>query len=136
MKTKIKKLILRALSKMYLKMLCSEYIFLENNEYRHYMEVGSKTFARFNPTLAINLIITDYFSKSYAQPIISNIIVDENEDYIDITLHTNRVGMLIGKKGDTFDELKKRFKTIFNKDVSLNLRESPTPFGLDFIEMY
>ena len=136
MKTKIKKLILRALSKIYLKMLCSEYTILENNEYRHYMEVGSKTFARFNPTLAINLIITDYFSKNYAQPIITNIIVDENEKYVDITLYTTRVGLLIGKKGDTFDELKKRLKTIFNKEVELKLRESPTPFGLDFIETY
>lgn len=136
MKTKLKKLILRTLSKIYLKMLSSEYTILENNDYRHYMEVGSKTFARFNPILAINLIITDYFSKSYAQPIITNIIVDENENYIEITLHTNRVGLLIGKKCDTFNELKKRLKIMFNKEIDLSLRESPTPFGLDFIETY
>lgn len=136
MKTKLKKIILRTLSKIYLKMLSSEYTILENNDYRHYMEVGSKTFARFNPILAINLIITDYFSKSYAQPIITNIIVDENENYIEITLHTNRVGLLIGKNGDTFDELKKRLKIMFNKEIDLSLRESPTPFGLDFIETY
>ena len=129
MKTKLKKIILRTLSKIYLKMLSSEYTILENNDYRHYMEVGSKTFARFNPILAINLIITDYFSKSYAQPIITNIIVDENENYIEITLHTNRVGLLIGKNGDTFDELKKRLKIMFNKEIDLSLRESPTPFG-------
>ena len=124
------------LNKIYLKILKSNYITLESNEIRHYMENGDKTYSRFTPTLSVSLIIDDYFksTKFYSKPIINGIIVTDNESYIDITIHTNKVGLLIGKQGSTYDELKNKIKTLFNKDVELNLKSSPTPFGLDYIE--
>ena len=101
--------IIKMLSKLYLKLLGKECVVLKHNPLMHYMEEGSKTYARYNPVLAVNLVITDYFNDHQTRPIITNIGIQEDENKIEVTLHTNRPGLIIGYGGGTFDELEKSY---------------------------
>lgn len=126
----------KLLNKIYIKILDKTYFTLKSNEIRHYMENGGKNYSRVIPTLSVSLIIDDYFKNNlnFYKPIINGVIVNDKEEIIDITIYTNRVGILIGKGGKTYDELKFKLTSIFGKEVELNLKESPTPFGLDYVE--
>lgn len=127
--------IIKILSKLYLKLLGKECVVLKHNPLMHYMEEGSKTYARYNPVLAVNLVITDYFNDHQTRPIITNIGIEEDENKIEVTLHTNRPGLIIGYGGGTFDELEKRLTKIFGKIVKLHLKETRMPFGIDYINV-
>mgnify|MGYP003298660432 CR=1 FL=1 len=97
----------KLLNKIYLKILDKNYFTLKSNEIRHYMENGGKNYSRVTPTLSVSLIIDDYFKSCliFCKPIINGVIVNDKEEIIDITIYTNRVGILIGKGGATYDEL-------------------------------
>ncbi len=129
---RFKNFLLRLLPKIYLKILGSECVILKNDIITYYLEEGAKNYSRYNPTLAVNMVITDYFKKYYYVPIINGIVVNDTEKYIDITIYSHRVGVLIGR-GEDFDEIKKRIEFIFNKDVDIQLKETPCPYGLDYI---
>ena len=129
MKT-FKKMLLRLLPKIYIKILGSECVNLKNDIIAYYMEQGAKNYSRFNPTLAVSMVITDYFNKYHYVPIINGIIVNDTEKYIEISIYLHRVGVFIGKRGENFDEIKKRIELIFNKDVDIQLKETPCPYGL------
>ena len=124
------------LNKIYIKILGKNYLTLKSNEICHYMENGEKNYSRVIPALSVSLIIDDYFKTclSFYKPIINGVIVNDKEEIIDITIYTNRVGILIGIGGTTYNELKSKLVSIFDKEVELKLKESPTPFGLDYIE--
>jgi ribosomal protein S3 len=130
---RFKKLLLRLLPKIYIKILGSECVNLKNDVITYYMEQGAKNHSRFNPTLAVNMVITDYFEKYHFVPIINGIIVDDTEKCMNISIYLHRVGVFIGKGGENFDEIKKRIELIFNKDVDIQLKETPCPFGLSYI---
>ena len=107
MKMKLINNISKLLNKIYLKILDKNYFTLKSNEIRHYMENGGKNYSRVTPTLSVSLIIDDYFKSCliFCKPIINGVIVNDKEEIIDITIYTNRVGILIGKGGATYDEL-------------------------------
>ena len=136
MKMKLINNISKLLNKIYLKILDKNYFTLKSNEIRHYLENGGKNYSRVTPTLSVSLMIDDYFKTclSFCKPIINGVIVNDKEEIIDITIYTNRVGILIGKGGATYDELKSKLTSIFGKEVELHLKETPTPFGLDYVE--
>ena len=79
------------------------------------------------------MVITDYFEKYHFVPIINGIIVDDTANCMNISIYLHRVGVFIGKRGENFDEIKKKIELIFNKDVDIQLKETPCPFGLDYI---
>lgn len=130
---RFKKLLLRLLPKIYIKILGSEYINLKNDVVTYYMEQGAKNYSRFNPTLAVNMVITDYFEKYHFVPIVNGIIVNDTEKCMNISIYLYRVGVFIGKSGKNFNEIKKKIELIFNKDVDIELKETPCPFGLSYI---
>ena len=131
---RLKNFLLRLLPKIYLKILGSECVNLKNDIVTYYLEQGAKNYSRFNPTLAVSMVITDYFKKYYYVPIINGIIVNDTEKCIDISIYLYRVGVFIGKRGEDFEKIKKRIELIFNKDVDIQLKETPCPYGLDYIE--
>jgi ribosomal protein S3 len=130
---RFKKLLLRLLPKIYIKILGSECVILKNDIITYYLEEGAKNYSRFNPTLAVSMVITDYFEKYHFVPIINGIIVNDTETCMNISIYLHRVGVFIGKRGENLDEIKKRIELIFNKDVDIQLKETPCPFGLDYI---
>ncbi len=57
----------------------------------------------------------------------SDFIIKRMSDKIEVTIHTSRPGLVIGKKGSEIDTLKKELKDFTGKDVWLEVAEIKRP---------
>ena len=58
---------------------------------------------------------------------ISNIIIERTAKRLRATLIASKPGIIIGKKGNDIENIKKRLQSIVNKDISINIKEEKKP---------
>ena len=64
-----------------------------------------------------------YLKKELFYAGVSNMIIERTAKKVRITIVTARPGIIIGKKGADIEKLKTTLNKMFNKDISLNIKE-------------
>jgi small subunit ribosomal protein S3 len=90
----------------------------------------SKWFANkqhFGDLLKEDLEIRKYLMKKPCCVGTSKLTIKRMSDKIEVTIHTARPGLVIGKKGAEIDVLKKELKTVTGKDIWIEVEEIKRP---------
>ncbi len=74
---------------------------------------------------AINL--RKFLMKKLSTAGISKIVIERPAKLANITLHTSRPGVIIGKKGSDIEKLKKSVSKMISGDVNINILEVKKP---------
>jgi len=88
---------------------------------------GSKTFAS---NIHTDFLVRQYLSKKLADASVSNIHIERAAKRANITIHTARPGIVIGKKGEDIEKLRTGVAKILGmtmNDVRLNIAEIRKP---------
>jgi len=84
----------------------------------------SKNFADY---LNMDLEIRDFIKKRLSQASVSHILISRPANNAVITVHTARPGIVIGKKGEDIDRLRKEVSERMGIPVSINIEEIRKP---------
>jgi len=84
----------------------------------------SKDFADF---LNTDLQVRDFIRKKLAQASVSRIQIERPAQNAHITIHTARPGIVIGKKGEDVEALRKELAQMMNMPVHINIEEIRKP---------
>lgn len=68
-----------------------------------------------------------YIKKRLFSTGIAQVQIERKANQINVTIHTARPGMVIGKGGSEVDALRKELETKFGKKIHLNIQEIRTP---------
>ena len=82
---------------------------------------------KYKERLAEDLKIREFLTKRLAQAGISRIVIERPAKRPRITLHTARPGVVIGKKGQEIETLRKELSRISGGEVHLNIVEVRKP---------
>ncbi len=81
----------------------------------------------FGELLDGDRVIREFLRKQKACLGTSKIIIKRTSGKIEVTIHTARPGLVIGKKGSEIDMLKNELKTLTGKDVWIEVEEIKRP---------
>jgi small subunit ribosomal protein S3 len=84
----------------------------------------SRDFAGF---LSTDLQVRDHIRKKLAQASVSRIQIERPAQNAHITIHTARPGIVIGKKGEDVEALRKELAQMMNMPVHINIEEIRKP---------
>lgn len=71
--------------------------------------------------------IREIITKNIPDDIIAKIVIERTLKIVNITIHTNRPGIIIGPKGEKIQNLTKKIKKQFNKTIQINIQEVKQP---------
>ena len=71
--------------------------------------------------------IRDYISLSIPKGGISKVVIERTIKLLEITIHTARPGIIIGKGGAEVEKLKQELKKLTGKDIQINIFEIKRP---------
>jgi len=77
--------------------------------------------------LLIDLKVRDYIHKRLAQASVSRIVIQRPAQTARITIHTARPGIVIGKKGEDVERLRKEVTKLMGVPVHINIEEIRKP---------
>jgi small subunit ribosomal protein S3 len=77
--------------------------------------------------LLVDLKVRDYIHKKLAQASVSRIVIQRPAQTARITIHTARPGIVIGKKGEDVERLRKEVGKIMGVPVHINIEEIRKP---------
>ncbi len=85
---------------------------------------GKKHFAEY---LAADLLVRQMLRKKLAQAGISKILIERPANNARVTIHTARPGVVIGKRGEDIEKLKKDVSDLMGVPVHINVAEVRKP---------
>jgi small subunit ribosomal protein S3 len=85
---------------------------------------NSKNFAG---TLSEDLKVREFLKKKLAHASLSRILIERPAKNARITLYSARPGVVIGKKGEDIDNLRKQLSSLMSVPVTLNIEEVRKP---------
>ncbi|HIB85188.1 MAG TPA: 30S ribosomal protein S3 [Chromatiaceae bacterium] len=85
---------------------------------------SSKDYANF---LNADLAVRDFLKKKLAHASVSRIQIDRPANNAHITVHTARPGIVIGKKGEDIEALRKEVSAMMGIPVHINIEEIRKP---------
>ena len=85
---------------------------------------NSRDFAGY---LATDLRVRDFLRKQLSQASVSRIAIQRPAKNAHITIHTARPGIVIGKKGEDIEKLRRQLTIMMNIPVHLNIEEIRKP---------
>jgi small subunit ribosomal protein S3 len=85
---------------------------------------GKHEYAR---NLTQDLSIRKYMKKRFANAAVSRIIIERPAQNLNITVHTARPGIVIGKKGEDIDRMRRDISRITSLPVQLSVEEIRKP---------
>jgi small subunit ribosomal protein S3 len=85
---------------------------------------GGKNYAR---NLNSDLLLRAYIKKKLAHAAVSKIIIQRPTQSVNITVHTARPGIVIGKKGEDIENLRKELTKLAGQTVHLAVEEIRKP---------
>lgn len=85
---------------------------------------GGKNYAR---NLNSDLLLRAYIKKKLAHAAVSKIIIQRPTQSVNITVHTARPGIVIGKKGEDIENLRKDLTKLAGRPVHLAVEEIRKP---------
>ena len=81
----------------------------------------------FGPMLHEDLKIRKYLEKNLAQAGISRIIIERPAKKARVTIYTARPGVVIGRKGQDIEKIRRKLSQMTNSEVHLNIVEVRKP---------
>ncbi len=81
----------------------------------------------FSSILYNDYLVRQYLEKKLFRALVSNIIIERPAKSIKITIYTARPGIVIGKKGEDVDKLRKKIKLISGVPCQINIFEIRKP---------
>jgi small subunit ribosomal protein S3 len=81
----------------------------------------------FASTLNEDIKVRDYLKKKLAHASISKIVIERPAKNARITLFSSRPGVVIGKKGEDIENLRKQLNAMMSVPVTLNIEEVRKP---------
>ena len=90
---------------------------------------GSKWFAerKFADLLYEDIVLRRYLMKRFEHASISKIGIERTVKKVNVNIHTARPGIVIGKKGEEVERLKKELQFLTGKDIYINIIEIKRP---------
>ena len=89
----------------------------------------SKWYAKkdYADNLNKDLKIRDYLSKNLKEASIASVLIERKEGRVDITIHTAKPGVIIGRGGEDIEKLRNSIRKLVNEDVYVNIVEVKNP---------
>ncbi|AMC35909.1 30S ribosomal protein S3 [Iodobacter arcticus] len=83
--------------------------------------------SNFAGMLNEDIAVRDYLKKKLASASVSRVVIERPAKNAKITIFTARPGVVIGKKGEDIEQLKKALQKILNVPVHVNIEEVRKP---------
>ena len=71
--------------------------------------------------------IREYLKKSLKDASIASVLIERKKNRCDITIHTAKPGVIIGRGGEDIEKLRKNIQKLVNEDVYVNIVEVKNP---------
>jgi len=81
----------------------------------------------YSKLLQEDITIRQFLNKKLSSAGLSKVVIERPAKLANITIHTSRPGVIIGKKGSDIEKLKKEIGNITEGDVSINIVEIKKP---------
>ena len=81
----------------------------------------------FSTNLVQDLKVREYFKKNLKNSSISKIELERSTENFVVSIYTSRPGIIIGKRGEEIDNLKKAVQKIVKKPAQINIKEVRKP---------
>ena len=81
----------------------------------------------FSTNLVQDLKVREYFKKNLENSSISKIELERSAENFVVSIYTSRPGIIIGKRGEEIDNLKKAVQKIVKKPAQINIKEVRKP---------
>ena len=85
---------------------------------------GNKAYAA---NLSSDIQLRDFLKKKLANAAVSTIVIERPAQSVNITVHTARPGIVIGKKGEDIEKLRQKLTAIAGMPVHLSVEEIRKP---------
>lgn len=85
---------------------------------------GKATYAK---NLTADIKVREFLKKKLSNAAISKITIERPAETMNVTIHTARPGIVIGKKGEDIDRLRKRLSELTGKPVQIVVQEVRKP---------
>lgn len=82
---------------------------------------------KYTELLKEDMMIRDFLKKQLQNAGVSRIVVERASDTLNITIHTARPGIVIGRGGRTIEELRESIAKMTQKEVRMNVEEIRFP---------
>jgi small subunit ribosomal protein S3 len=90
---------------------------------------NSKWYAedKFSELLYEDIVLRRYLMRRFEKAFISKIGIERTVKKINVNIHTARPGMVIGKKGEEIERLKKELEILTSKEIYIDVHEIKKP---------
>ena len=78
---------------------------------------------QFSVNLVQDLKVREYFKKKLKFSSVSKIELERSADNFTVFIHTSRPGIIIGKRGEEIENLKKAVQKIVHQPTQINIKE-------------
>ena len=95
-----------------------------NKDWESKWFAGNKDFGKY---LDNDIKIRKYLNKKLREAAVASIIIERNDKRCDVTIHTAKPGVIIGKGGEDIEKLRKELKKLVNEEVYVSIVEVKNP---------
>ena len=95
-----------------------------STEYTSKWYAGSKDYSSY---LLEDYRIREYLKKQLENASVSKIVIERPTKEAVVNIYTSRPGIVIGKKGEEIEEIKKAIEKIVNRSAQINIKEIRKP---------
>ena len=81
----------------------------------------------FSKVLANDLKIREYIKKNLKSAGIAKVEIDRTNKKCEVTIHTSKPGVIIGRGGEDIEKLRKKLSKLVNEEVFVNIIEEKNP---------
>ena len=81
----------------------------------------------FKENLIEDLKVRDFLKKKLRFSSVSSVDIERSAQNFVVTINTSRPGIIIGKKGEEIEEIKKSIEKIVNRSAQINIKEIRKP---------
>ena len=95
-----------------------------NKDWEAKWYAGKKDFAK---TLKQDVLIREYFEKNMKNAGIAKVEIERNAKRCEVTVHTSKPGVMIGKGGEEIEKLKTGLNKLVNEEIQVSIIEVKNP---------
>ena len=95
-----------------------------NKDWESKWYANNKDFAKY---LNNDVKIRKFLEKKLKDAGISTILIERNPKNTEVTIHTSKPGVIIGRGGEEIEKLKKEISKLVNEDITISIMEIKNP---------
>ncbi len=95
-----------------------------NKDWESKWYASKKDYAKY---LNNDIKIRKYLDKKLKDAGVATIIIERNEKTCDVTIHTSKPGIIIGRGGEDVEKLKKELSKLVNENITVSIMEIKNP---------